>query len=86
MATRPELEFYWRSTTAFCGGRQRWNGDADKLNTKIEAKLCAVRGVRKLDAYAWTLGHCADYDDDTHHSMLAFDHVVTWLRDACAID
>jgi hypothetical protein len=42
-------------------------------------------GVRKLDGYAWTLGKCGDYDDATHHSMLAFDHVVTWLRDVCAI-
>lgn len=85
LEVRPELQFYWRATTAFCQDRASSNADTARLNGLIETSLCEVPGVRKLSAFDWTNGRCADYDDATHHSMLAFDHVVTWLRDVCDI-
>ena len=51
----------------------------------IEAELCAVPGVRKLDGFGWTDGACAGYDDNIHHSVLTFAHVVTFLREECGI-
>jgi hypothetical protein len=56
-----------------------------RLNKMIEAELCAVPGVRKLDGFGWTDGACAGYDDNIHHSMLTFAHVVTFLREECGI-
>jgi hypothetical protein len=53
LEARPGLKFYWRSTTAFCQDRAKWNGETARLNGMIEAPLCAVPGVRKLDGYGW---------------------------------
>jgi hypothetical protein len=99
LEARPDLHFYWRGTTALCpnhplAGNQetqgpaatkRLNDEIQTLNDRVEAEICQVPGVQKLDGFAWTHDHCAKYDDNIHHSELAFEHVTAFLRVECAI-
>lgn len=94
---RPSLRFYWRATTALCDSNVAKRADQNeklcKLNERIERLLCAEggggshngRGVRLLDGFGWTRLQCDGYDDNIHHSRLAFDHVTAFLRQECQI-
>ena len=86
LSERPRMRFYWRSTTALCREWARYNDKQADFNREIEAHICDIPRLRFLDAFNWTLGRCSQYDDRIHHSRVAFQHVVTWLRAECAID
>jgi len=64
---------------------KRLNDEIQTLNDRVEAEICQVPGVQKLDGFAWTHDHCAKYDDNIHHSELVFEHVTAFLRAECAI-
>ena len=53
------------------------------INRLVWDKLKNVPHVRGLDGYAWTKSRCADYDDQIHHSRLAFDQIVRFLSHEC---
>ena len=81
---RPRMHFYWRATTATCGMWRKHNNETKQMNTELEKHLCALSWVRTMDAFAWTIDRpCDDFDDAIHHSVLAFDHVVAFLRNEC---
>jgi len=87
LQARPELTFYWRSSTAQCDWKLGANTETRIINNHIEAYVCAIPRVRKLNTFAWTLDDkCKHYDDATHHSLLTWSHVLAFLRDYCAAD
>ena len=90
LKARPNFRFYWLATTALCDSDKKLRADHNekicRLNERIETHLCeAGRGVRLLDGFAWTDHRCDRYDDNIHHSRLAFDHVTAFLRRECRI-
>ena len=97
LKAKPSFRFYWLATTALCSSNRAARADQNEqlcnLNHRIERQLCAPATaghagpeqapVRLLDGFGWTLGRCDQYDDNIHHSRLAFDHVTTFLRHEC---
>ena len=80
-APTPEPKFQLSSLAEYDLG----NAEMHALNSAIEAEVCKDPRVRKLDAFAWTEGACDSYDDNIHHSLLTFSHVVAFLREECGI-
>ena len=103
LQARPGLHFYWRPSTWLCnstfeGGKHAaLNPEVRAINSVVEAYVCAVPGVLKLDAFAWTQHACHHYDkgpkgripagqvDPLHHLRLGFSHVTTLLSYECGI-
>lgn len=85
LAKRPKMHFYWRDSTALCQGWTKENPLVMMLNDKIARQIRDLPQVRYLNAFNWTEDRCSEYDDRIHHSVLAFAHVTTWLRQECGL-
>ena len=97
LASRDAPLLYWRTISRVCPPAGLVTSAVLEQNKRFVAsssgllsQLChspssSVAGLRVLDLSSWTQGACASYDDSVHHSVLAFQHVQTWMLDACNV-
>ena len=94
-AERPHTRIYWRGLTPNCPSDQ-WSLTNELLaeaSSGLLSTLCHQHGKRGpaqhlhiVDNWAWAYDKCSRYDDNFHHSLLAWDFVSSLMRDACGIN